>query len=165
MATRLNNVYAMVTDKRSVPFNSTGSGTITTSGITVNGTSTLFTSEMKAGSWLVNLTTNECRRVVRVDSDTRAYLEGAFTSDISVAAAPSIIPYYDARAFEISLIIPTTSSTGGTNIKGLLNGVYLPVGIARTIGRSDRARSSKPDFIDPIVIDGTGTEILVSVIY
>ena len=83
-------INATISDKRSIPFNVAGTGTVVTANNVITGVGTLFLTEMRVGSYLVSEAQNKCIKVIRVDSDTKAVLEYAFTSDLA-SAAPGII--------------------------------------------------------------------------
>ena len=151
------NIYQIVTDKRSVPFNSAGTGTIQTFGKAVVGTGTKFTTEMPVGSWLIKLDTWEKAKVVRVDSDTQAYLELAFSVDIAFLNIPQIVSASKAKAKSISLKIDST------NPDGLLDNVAFN-GIV-TIDKVGNEGTYNKDLIQPVLIDATGTFIKVDVLY
>ncbi|MBD3260367.1 MAG: hypothetical protein GF334_01595 [Candidatus Altiarchaeales archaeon] len=97
------DVTAKVIDKRRdditvetsspVTFSATGNtsaltGTISTTGVTVNGTSTAFLTELTGRTYIVN--GGNYRRVIRVNSDTSAVIEEAFPSDLSGASVSKL---------------------------------------------------------------------------
>lgn len=137
-------IYASISDKRSVPFNSSGTGTIVTHGIAIVGTGTLFTTEMRVGSYLVDLAHNECRRVYRVDSDTLAFLEIPFSNDIS-ASAPEIIAAHQAKVKSITLSTSDSCAINGVAFTGTF-----------VVSRYGNDRSSRSDLIEPIIVDASG---------
>ena len=141
------NIHEVVTDKRSIPSNTNGTGTVVTHGIAIVGTSTLFTTEMPAGSYLVDETNWEVRKVVRVDSDTLAFLEFPFTNDLA-SAAPSIISRVKAKAIEINLV--------------KVSGVVLLDNVALT-GPLKLQRNGK--LVRPVIVDATGGSLEYDVMY
>jgi len=148
--------YSITNTKESVPTSTAGTGTIDTFGLAIVGTGTAFLTEMIAGSWLVDLAQDECRRVVRVDSDTKAFLEKPFTADLT-ADTPSIIGKFKASPKEISLKIKPADADGeldGEVFSGVL-----------TLSKSNADHSGRFDLIDPVVVDATGTSIYISVLY
>lgn len=165
-----NNIYdSEITDKRIVPYAKNNTGTITTQGIAIVGVGTLFTTEMRKGSFLVKLSANEFREVDRVDSDTLAYLKSAFTADIS-SSTPSVINQSDARVVEVSVSIPFLNSGGGQNADGKIcydgSGTLkrFPAGEVYTPSKANRDRSGTQDHISPVIVDFTGTEGIITVI-
>lgn len=151
------DIYEVITDKRSIPFNESGTGTIATFGLAVVGTGTAFLTEMQAGSYLVDLTQWEFRRVIRVDSDTQAYLSEAFTSNIAAGTTPEIIKKQFASPSEVSIKIPSSEPDGLLDNK-TFSGIL-------TKSKSSLDRSSQWDRIGPWIVDATGTEMRINIIY
>lgn len=145
--------YYLITDKQSIPSNVAGTGTISTHGLAIVGTGTAFQTELLAGSYLVVESAWEIRRVVRVDSDTLAFLEVAFTTDI-VATAPSIISKAKANPVEIDLKTSDVILLDNSSFTGILN-----------ISKSSRDRSSRRDLLEPVMVDATGGSLAVNVLY
>lgn len=56
-------------------------GSISSTGTTVNGTSTTFLTSLAVGDYLYSPHSKEARKIVRIVSDTQALLEKAFTSN------------------------------------------------------------------------------------
>ncbi len=152
-----NNTYDIITDNRSIPYNVAGTGTILTEGIAVVGVGTSFLSELQAGSVLVDLTQWEWRKVVNVENDLLAYIEKPFTIDIAALTTPEIIHKSKRSVVEISLEIKTANPAGLLDNKAFSGGI--------TLSKADREGSAARDFIDPIIVDATGTFINVSLIY
>lgn len=149
--------YFITNTKVSIPQNESGSGTIVTFGEAIVGTGTSFLTQMIAGSYLVSIAQNECRRVVRVDSDTKAFLEKPFSYNLAVAAAPQIIKKHKASPREISIKIDSADADGqldGVAFSGIL-----------TLSKASSDRTSKWDNIDPVVVNALGTAIEVSILY
>ena len=146
-------IYVVISDKRTIPFNTAGTGTIATYGIAIVGTGTLFKTEMPAGSYLADLTNNEVFRVVRVDSDTLAFLEKAFTSDIVGGSTPQIVENFKCKVKEVQL-----KTTGACFIEGVaFTG-------EKTISKLGNDRSARPDLIEPFVVDATGQTMGVTIV-
>lgn len=150
------STYSVITDKRTLPFNETATGTVSTFGKAVVGVGTLFETEMKAGSWIVDLTNWEMCRVNRVDTDLVAFMDTAFTSDLA-SAALVIIPWYKAYPKEISIEIDAA------NAAGLLNDADF-TGIL-TISKASSDRSARKNNIDPVMVDASGTEMKINILY
>lgn len=151
--------YFIVNTKVSVPLNQTSTGTASVTKQAVVGVGTKFKTnrELMAGAYIVLLSTNECRRVIRTDSDTIAFIERPFSVDIGPGSAIQIIPHYRSNPVEIDLKIKSTDPDGqlnGVAFNGILN-----------ISKASRDGSSRRDLIEPIVIDGTGTSMKVNVLY
>lgn len=151
-----NTEYNLITGKQSVPESSSGTGTISTDGIVVNGTGTLFSTEMPKGSWLVDLSQNYMCQVDRVDSDTKAYLLDSFPVDLS-SVSPDIIPMKIMNVVAISVQIPSGLTDGE------IDGEVFPQGTSITFAK-DRDHSAHRDLIDPIIVDGTGTQMQILIL-
>lgn len=158
MANYKNTQYYLITDKRTIPFNSNKTGTISTSGKWVIGVGTSFSTEMPMGSWLVDESQNEIRYVEAVDSDTKALLSQPFTIDISGGTTPSVISRKDAAVVSIALSCPSTASANPT-----IDGVSFPKGTTISFSKDSRDRSGKRDLVDPIILDASSTVTGVSV--
>lgn len=146
-------IYAVISDKRSIPFNSNGTGTIATHGIAIVGTGTLFTTEMRAGSYLVDLASNEVRRVYRVDSDTLAFLEVAFTVDIVAGATPEIIANHQCKVKEVELVTAGACFIDGAAFTG-----------TKKIDKLGNEKSGRPDLIEPFIVDASATTMSVTIV-
>jgi hypothetical protein len=144
-------IYEVISDKRSVPFNSEGTGTISTFGVAVVGTGTLFTTEMPVGSYLVDLDSDEVRKVVRVDSNTKAFLEKPFSADIT-SDAPEIVAAWQCKAKEISLETEDECEINGATFTGIV-----------TIAKPDIG-SQRPNIVAPIIVDATGGHMNVLIV-
>jgi len=149
--------YSITNTKESIPKNEAGTGTITTNGLAIVGVGTSFLTQMIAGSYLVSLAQNECRRVCRVDSDTVAFLERPFSYNLSASAAPQIIKKWKASPKEISMKIDSADADGqldGVAFSGIL-----------TLSKSSADHSSQWDKIDPVVVNAIGTAMDISILY
>jgi hypothetical protein len=152
-----NNTYDVITDKRSIPYSSNGLGTISTSGITVVGVGTKFLSQMPMGSVLVDLNSWEWRKVLSVTSDTEATLTKPFTIDLAVLTVPNIIHETKLNNVEISLKVKDTDPDALLDNK-VFNGIL-------TLSKASRETSSTRDFVDPIIVDASGTFMNVLIMY
>lgn len=148
------NIYADITDKRSIPFNSAGTGTIATHGNAIVGVGTLFTTEMPVGSYLIDLTHWESRKVYRVDSDTLAFLEIPLTNDITLGTTPQIVTASQAKVKAISLYTAGACSINNAAFTGTLS-----------LNKAGNDRSSRIDLIEPIIVDATSTTMQVDIQY
>lgn len=165
MSNQKNNFYNLITDKRTVPFNETGTGTIETNKLGIIGTGTAFKTELKRGAWIVDLTNNEIRKVESVESDTYAILVSAFSTDIAAASPLDYIPAWKGNAREISIIIPLTDQGGTANDWGQVDGEDFPPGLPYTISKSSRDDSSVMDVVNPIIVDATDTQMGVTQLF
>lgn len=151
------NIYQVISDKRSVPFNTTSTGTASVTGRAIVGVGTLFKTELQAGSYVVLLSANECRKVVRTDSDTIAFLETPFSVNIGPGSPIQIINHWKTNPIEISLKIDDADPAGqlnGQSFDGIL-----------TLSKASRDRSARRDLVEPIVVDATGTSMKVNILY
>jgi hypothetical protein len=153
MANIKNTFFDSITDKRSIPYNSTGTGTIETIGNNLRGAGTLFKTELKVGSWIVSLTQDEVRKVISIESDTAATLQAGFTVDIAAASALVYCP--PSRYVEISVVIPPGLAAGE------IDGKALPAGVPVGWGKGSRERSATRDLVDPIIVDAADTTMLI----
>lgn len=147
-------IYQAITDKRSLPFNSSGTGTIQTVGIAIIGTGTLFTTEMPVGSYIVDLPNWEVRKVYRVDSDTSAFMEVALTANIAPLTVPQIIKAHQTGVKEISILTNTPILIDNFAFTGLL-----------TWSKSSDSKSQRSSLIAPVIVDATGAVAQISIIY
>ena len=145
-------VREVITDKRSVPFDVAGTGTISTHGIKIIGVGTLFSTELQAGSYLVNLATNEAIKVYRQDTDTTAFLEKPFLGDISIAT-PRIISKAKAKVKEIKLVTAGACFIDGVAFTGTAD-----------YNKNGDYKSGRPNLIEPIIVDATGQSMTVDII-
>lgn len=152
-----NNNYTVISDKRSIPFNSPLTGTISTIGNVVIGVGTKFRTELPVGSWLLDLPNWELRKVMRVDDDFRVDLDHAFTADMAALTVGQAIHYDIANAIEISIEVIAS------NPPAVLNNASFS-GIL-TLSKASSTRSGNNDRVDPILVDASATEMKVEVIY
>lgn len=158
MATNFKNSnYKYFNDiQSSVPLSTEGTGTISTEGDAVIGVGTLFTTELPKGSWVIDYANNELRQVVRVDSDTRAYLAEPFTSDLAALSVLDKIHTMDCDAVSISVQVLSSAAANIT-----IDGETFPKGASITFSKDSRDRSGKRDLVDPIIVDATGSTAMV----
>lgn len=153
MANYKNSNFYRITGKQSLPAASTKTGTIETVGTAVIGTGTSFLTEIPVGSWIVDLAQDEVRKVIDVQSDTAATISNAFTADLAAATALSAIHERDTNVVSISVSIKSALADGE------LDGLVFTNGTGLTFSKDSRDVKAKNDFIDPIIVDGTGTVI------
>ena len=159
MANHKNTIfYSIDNTAETVPASASGTGTLKTVGKGVVGTNTLFKTEMRAGSWLVDLSQNEIRKVVHVASNTEAELDYAFTSDIAAGTTPDIIAYTDLNIKSISVAISSLLA------QGEIDGNTLNPGGALTWQKNSSEKTDSRSFVEPIIADATGTVIDVTIL-
>lgn len=165
MATNYNNdkIIAYASEIDTAPNRYVaGTGTVTSVGRIVTGTSTLFLTEIGGnslfggignpstvveGAWLFN-GTNEVRQIKEVVSDTQLVLEQAFTSDLSSASVKIVQP---SRTKQFSFVL-----ISGTVI---VDGVTLAT--SEMSGFGDTAANNRYT-LDPIVVNATSGVLHVS---
>lgn len=155
MANYKNTKYFLVTGKQTVPESTSGTGTIETTGTAVIGTGTSFTTQMTPGAWLVDLGQDELRKVIKVASDTLAYVDVAFTSNIAALTTPNIIPAKNVGVVTIAGQIPAGQADGE------LDGEIFYAGTSFSFSKDSRDHSSARDLVDPVIVDGSGTIIQI----
>lgn len=145
-------VRAVISDKRSVPFNVTGTGQLVTHGIKIVGVGTKFSTELQAGAYLVNLATNEAIKVYRQDTDTSAFLEKPFAADIPLST-PQIISKAKAKVKEIKLQTAGACFIDGAAFTG-----------TEDYNKNGDHKSGRPNLIEPIIVDATGSTMTIDII-
>jgi hypothetical protein len=153
MANFKNNSTEIISTLRTVPQNVTKTGTIATVGTQVVGTGTLFGTEVKVGDWICSLSASEIRKIVTITDALTAIIDYPFTVDLAPATALVVIPH-PTNIVEISWL-----NTGGAS--GSIDGIAVVQNEYGCWGKNSRERESNRDFIDPIIVDGTGTTIKI----
>jgi hypothetical protein len=157
MADDKNTVYySIVGVEDTIPASTTGTGTIAVTGTGVFGTGTDFKSEVQAGGWLVDFAQNEIRKIIKVNSDTSATLQESFTLDIAPSTALIFVAREDLNVRELSFYADT--------VDALLDGSTLQAGVAVDLGKTGNSKEHKTSFIDPVIIDATGTTVYVLIL-
>lgn len=152
-----NTFYDSISGAQTIPVSANATGTVSTDSSAVIGTGTLFKTEMPVGSWLTSIAADEIRKVVSVESDVLAYLSDPFTVDLS-AVTPNVIHTSKLNIVAISISVPAAAAAATT-----VDGVAFPKGAALTFSKDGRSTSGVRDFIDPIVVDATGSTMLISI--
>lgn len=152
-----NTIYKYLDDvKTTIPESITGTGTIETIGTRVIGTGTAFRSEIRKGSWIVDLTQDEIREVDSVESDTVAYIKQAFSADLPALTLLDKISATETSVVAISAQVPSSAAADAT-----MDGEILPKGTSITFSKDSRDGNKSKDFIDPVIIDASGTTVQV----
>jgi len=165
MATyKTNDQLITVTTKRTVPdIQQTLTGTFTAASGSkyILGTGSLLFSEVGGDQgvgypstavtgWLLDLTNSEFRKIVDVLSNTECVIQSAF-SNAQSGATLYYVPESKATALGIACV------PGG----GIVNGTTLPAGFFNNYGSDQDTGYS----CDPLLIDGSGGAIQVSIMY
>ncbi|NJR25776.1 MAG: hypothetical protein HC786_28485 [Richelia sp. CSU_2_1] len=85
-------------------------GTISSTGTTVNGTSTTFLTSLSVGDYLYSAHKKEARKIIRIVSDTQLLLESAFTSN-----APALTTAKKSGYFNVGVGNDLTLATKSGN--------------------------------------------------
>lgn len=155
MATNYTNTGIIsITTDTTFPAPVSGTGTITAAAGSrdVSGSSTLFTTELNAGDFVIDLTNHEMRKITAIGSATALNIDHGFTN-VQTAVSLKSIP--SSRVVKIDAY--TTSG-------GKINTVTIPPAQVWPVGdKSSRENQHSPiDFCDPIFVDGTGGTVTIS---
>ena len=127
-------------------------GTITSDGTVVTGTTTNFSADVEAGDWIWNPTASEVRQVRSVsESGEWLYLEKAFSANITTGIALQVVPSPINRVVSIANIGSANGTVDGET--------FIPTQSA-TDDRTSMAGRLQ-EYVDPIVLNGSGTELQV----
>ena len=151
MAKNLTNVQkGQINDTiQTLPYYNSGTGTYATFGKGIEGTSTKFLTELAGGSWLFDGT--EVRRVEKVVTDTLAYLEDGFSTDIVAGSTPLIIDAKEAQMKSVSVAVPLGQPSA------TVDGFELLAGRPETMSKLGNNRYGRQDFVNPIIVNGNST--------
>lgn len=153
MANFKNNSSEVISTIRTVPQNVTKTGTIQTVGTQVVGTGTLFGTEVKVNDWIYVAAQIEIRKIIKITDATTAIIDFPFTIDLAPASALVVVPT-PTNIVEIAYV-----NTGA--VSGSIDGITVAPNEYGGWGKNSRERESNRDFIDPIIVNGTGTTIKV----
>lgn len=155
-------VRVVTNDKLAVPFTTAGTGTIAVTGTGIVGDANcLFLTELRAGSWLVDLDNDEFRVVARVDNNNVAHLKQAFSSDITEGSSFIYIPQSKATPREVSLAAQTGTFDLTTN-----ETTTVPEGAIITDSRINGYDLSKPYVVNPCIVDvPADSTVIIEILY
>lgn len=149
--TTLTPNTTLVTGVSTFPTADTLTGTVSSSGVTVTGTGTLFLTEFyysgayvtQKYKYLVKPSTGEIMEIERIVSDTVMYLKTAFAVALSGAAVKAIEETHGLKSISISPI--------AAGVK-----VYYPNSAAVTLDADTIVNiDNAPNIINPVGVDGT----------
>lgn len=160
MATNYKNDNVDLLDNvlDTIPRSSSQHGTFTTiaDSVTVHGTSTQFSTEVKVGDWLCNLATAEVRKVRNIASNTVLTIDRPFSTVLTNVAVRTI-PYKNLFQ-EVYAIIKNGDADGTVDGKQMRNGVpYL-------WSRKDSIQTAGPNSVDPITFDARNTKVYITTV-
>jgi hypothetical protein len=137
------NAPTVVTGKGTLPTAVQITGTITSTGTRVVGSSTLFTTQLKQGDYIYNTTAatlSEVRCVKHILDNTHLILESAFSVDVSA------INTYRVRGQYKSVSVANTGGSAGLWAEGTIAAGASP------------SHEAKPGFVvEPLAYNATGT--------
>ncbi len=147
MSNSKNSTFLKITDHRTVPFNSTKTGTFSAAAgsVWVVGTATLFTEELQVGGWLVDLTNDEIRKIAGIGNNTSLNLVSGFTNALSLADVVYVGP---SLARTIQIVVDNAAVT--------IDGSTTVANIPFIWDKASKDNSHKSlDFIDPVIVNAT----------
>lgn len=149
-----NNLTYVQTTKDTVPAKTAlAAQTIETVGTKVIGTDTAF-SQLNEGDYILDLANDEMRIIDTVVSSTEAYLKSAFTSNLAAGTALEMIFKKDfVKEINIENVDAGTATVDGQN---------LAAGKKISFSKIANRLSSKRGFIDPVILDATSSDCLVT---
>jgi len=118
-------------------------GTLTSTGKTIKGTGTLFTSQLSPGDYLLNADADEVEIIERIDSDTLLTLRAALTTPITGATCKRI-KNDNIKAMQVVFTVANGAIRGASQATG---GTW-PFGVVW--------RMKKEGGIDPQLITPSG---------
>lgn len=145
------NTPVAISDKRTVPAPTAGTGTITTDGIYFT---TSANNQLQVGDWVIDESQDEVRQVVFLQdgSSTKGTINAPFSSDLS-AISLQYVKFEDINGvYEISL----AADYGGD---AEYNGVALKSGSSVTFRIPEGAALSSQTPMEPIIVDGTTNSV------
>lgn len=161
MATNYKNTnIEIITTKRPVPAVAYSTGTVTkgASGV-VGNTSLTFaggasTATMVVGGWIYIAALTEVRRIVsKVDGSTTVlHIDYDFSGAVAASAYGYIPP---SAILEIAWLVMSTGNAA-------IDGVTVPANSYGAFGKNSVTREARQDFINPVIFDGTTTNIIVT---
>ncbi len=155
MATNYKNtgIISISTDT-TFPAYVAGTGTITAAAASrdVSGASTLFTTELHNGDWIVDITNHEIRKITAIGSATALNIDHGFTNAQTTV---------DLKSIPSSRVVKIDAYTVSG---GKIDTVTLPAAQVWPVAdKSSRETQHSPiDFCDPIFVDGTGGTVIIS---
>lgn len=146
------SIVAAISDKRTVPAPTAGTGTITTNGVYFT---TSAASQLQVGDWVVDESQDEVRRVVELNYNeptTKGKLNAAFSSDLSALSLQYVAVEDINGVYSISI----SADYGGD---AEVNGVALKDGSTLNFSVPEGAAQSGVNPMEPLVVDGTTNNV------
>lgn len=143
----------MVAAKDTMPRSVAKTGTYATNGKIVTGVGTLMATELHIGDWIYVAAAGEIRQVTSITNNLSATIAQAFTANVVAGTALVVTP--KSNFVEISLVIPPALAAG------ILDNETMYPGVPVNWSKASRDNSAQKDFCDPMILDATGTVILI----
>jgi len=157
---KLSDISGVFLDTEVLTFTNTLTGA-TTATAAVNGvpTYTLFMQQCVVGDFIYNDTQSEVHKITSISDNMSMQIQEAFGSDLT-AQSLLIVPFIP-HPKEISVLIPAG------NPSGTIDGAAWPAGVGYTASKINQGMTSTGigQFIDPIIVNATGTTMLVEINY
>lgn len=143
-----NVVTSSSTGHDTFPASATKTGTISIAAgeTTVIGTGTLFTSELQNLGWICDIAHDEIRKITQIKDDTTLAIDHPFSNVITGAALKYVGP---SDSVELSILFSA--------VPGKIDGVTYPANVGIALSKASRDTSAQRDFVDPVIVDATGT--------
>lgn len=143
-----NDSVVRLTTHDTFPLHVVKTGTITSTSVNgrIIGVGTKFTSELEVGGWICDIANDEIRKITSILNDLNLTVDHPFTTPLSGAQLDYVEP---SVYVEISVFFNT--------VAGKIDGVPVAPNVGVGITKSSRDWSTGRDFVDPVVIDATGT--------
>jgi len=153
MANFKNTIYDYYSNvHNTAPASSVKTGTIETQGTAVLGTGTKFLTEIGVGGWIFVAAQSEIRKVVAIESDTKAFMDKPFTADLAALSACVAVSYNDSKAVSIAVQVPAGAATDIS-----IDGKTMPKGTSVSFSKDSRDISGRNDSVDPLIVNATGS--------
>ncbi len=152
-----NNQPIVLAGQDSIPLSSVGAGTISSAVGFPNhiiGDSTAFLSELAIDDWIYIKAQNAFARVESIQSDEELHLDEGFAVPLA-GANFDITPA--SRFTEISFLV-----TGSSNVT--VDGITYTPDTSQNFSKASSAGSHRRQFVDPIDINASGSEVIVTVL-
>ena len=138
-----------ITSLVTIPDSVALSGTVSSDGTTVTGTGTDVLADLETGDWIYDAAQKEVRKILSISDRLQVFhLEKAFSVDL---AAINLVKVPASQLEEISL--SNVGAAPGTIDKNEFGAGEL------AIFKKDSNFRGQRGFVDPKVVDGTGTKI------
>ncbi len=143
-----NSVPSVTTGHVTFPASSNKTGTIDIAAgeTSVIGTNTLFSSELLVNGWICDIAHDEIRKITQIKNDTLLAIDHPF-SNAQVAA--TLVYIEPSNSVDLMVVF---AGDGGT-----IDGVPVPANVGISANKSGRDMSGEKDFVDPVIVNATGT--------